>query len=163
MSNEPNNKDGALGYLKDTGLNSFLSILACAGLNGLVLYVSPSPTMRNFIGVGAVIGALLGYALTLAAFKSVAKKKRVGLCIASCALAIVFFVQLMFINWVLDPDVARTYAWAEAIRDQLVGPSTWANTVMFLTSGAASLFLVSAFALLSPVLDRINKPAAKKS
>ena len=162
MPEESKKEDGALGYLKDTGLNFFLSVLVSAGLNAVVIYVSPSATMQSFIGVGAVIGALLGYALTLAAFKRVAKKKRVGFCIASCALTVVFFILLMFITWVLDPDIARTYAWAEAIRDHLIAPSTWANTTMFFAAGAASFFLVSAFALLSPVLDRIDRPASKK-
>jgi hypothetical protein len=69
------------------------------------------------------------------------------------------------VNWILNPDVAREYAWIELLRDQLIGPSTWANSTMCLLSGLGSLFIISALAVLSPILDKqvIKKERPPKS
>ena len=134
-------------------LNFLVTMLFSAGLNTVLIYVSPSETMRAFMKTGAVIGSLFGYGVTRATWKGVAKYKRVRIAYFFFVLVVVFFLLIFFVNWILDPTVAQEREWVEALREHLIGPSTWANTIMFLLSLLIS-FSVAALLVLSPMLDK---------
>jgi hypothetical protein len=152
-------EEGLLSHLPLDGYKPLWAALAACGANALVLSIAPSATMRAFMGVAALVGFLLGVLLTAAAFKGMARYRRVRWCVCFSLAAFLFFASALFLSWVLDADSARAHEWVENFREQLIGPSTGANALMAIASGGGSFFLVCAFVILSP---RLDKPSPRR-
>jgi hypothetical protein len=156
VADDQEKKEGPLDYLVNTTLSLLYPMFVSAGFLAFWTYISPSETMRAFMGIGGLLGSLLAFGYTVAAYKGVARMKRVFRFKVFVGIAIFCYLVIMFVHWVLDPDVARAYVWAECLRDFFVGPSTWSNVLMSLASGVMSFYFVSAFAIVSPVLDKVR-------
>jgi hypothetical protein len=159
--NEDRPKTGGLfAWVADANESTWvlITLLLSSGLNGLFLFFVTSEILQKCMTVGAVIGSLFGYGLTLLSWKKgAAKETRKRWVYIYSFLAFVCVLIGVFMLWVIGPYAVMDWPFLEPFYNLLVAPSYGADLVMFLDTCAGSFFFVSAFALMSPSLERASK------
>lgn len=134
--------------------NTLWSLLGTVGINTVAAYAAPSNTMRAFMGVAALLGSIFGFGITSLRWYGVAKYRRARFAILDVAIFVFCVVSGGIVLWIIDPDTARKYSWAEQTREFLIDPSLVADLIMALLSGLGSYFLVAAICIMSPRMNR---------
>jgi hypothetical protein len=142
------------GPLGKTGL---LAFLVSAGLPQLLAFLIRSVTMRYFVQVGALLGALFGYGFARLTKKGIAKAKRRKRSAILAGFLIGTLLLQGFLLWVLRPETTQRFGgiW-ESLRDLLEDPDYFhpANVIGAALASAGTFLLVYALCMFSPKLDR---------
>lgn len=134
--------------------NTLWSFLGTAGMNTVAVYAAPSNIMRAFMGVAALLGSILSFGVTSLRWYGAAKGKRAKLAVLDFVIVAFCVVCGGFVLWIIDPDTARNYPWAERMREFLIAPSLVVDLIMALLSFVASYFLIAAICIISPSMNR---------
>ncbi|MCI0742588.1 MAG: hypothetical protein L0Y72_26445 [Gemmataceae bacterium] len=159
MSQAEPRKGGPFEWLKETieavgVVYSAVDVLVSgAGATALAYFVE-SPTLRWFVVIGAIVGAIIGYFRTALYWKDVAREKRRKR--STFYFILSFFLLLVFIGTLalIGTGLAQTFEVVASIRELIIAEAAVLNG-LFLVECLVLLFcLVTAITLLSPNLDR---------